>query len=370
MAEIARRLKAGLRQPMLVPRVLKREIQARASRYFTDWLKGWSAPPETVNIYPTARCNLNCAMCFIRFTRIPDNLGLEFWKEFVDQLTFLPRIHLSGGEPLLFENIDALVAHIKARGLFLHITTNGTLLAEHAEALVREKVDQIEVSLDGPAETHDRLRGVAGTFDRVINGLQVLRRRRSHSPYPRIKINSIINFEQPARMSELVRSVMNLGVSDVQFIHPLFLNSGQIDEHRRWLSSMLSRDINCWRHADRYPVMPGDISPALDVIERLRRSAEIRITVFPDFRLDQADAYYHNRPGRAALVKPRCAAMWNTATVLANADLESCPDYVVGNCRQTAFLKLWNSEPMRALRHRIRRGHYFSVCRACCFYYQ
>lgn len=368
MVEIARRLKAGLRQPMLVPRVLKREIQARASRYFTNWLKGWSAPPETVNIYPTARCNLNCAMCFIRFSRIEDKLSVQFWQEFVAQLTFMPRIHLSGGEPLLFENIDALITHIKARGLFLHVTTNGTLLAEHAETLVREKVDQIEVSLDGPAETHDRLRGVAGTFDRVINGLQALRRR--PSSYPRIKINSIINFEQPARMAELVQSVVNLGVSAVQFIHPLFLNSDQIDEHRRWLGSMLGRDINCWQHADRYPVMPGDINQALDVIERLRRSTGIRITVFPDFRPEQADAYYHNRPDLAALVKPRCAAMWNTATVLANADLESCPDYIVGNCQHQSFSELWNSEPMRTLRRRIRRGHYFSVCRACCFYYQ
>lgn len=371
MAELVRKLRTAWRDPGLVPRVIWRLTQARLGRHFTGLLKGWSFPPETVNIYPTTACNLNCAMCFIRFSGVPSGLDLDSWTALVDQVrVFAPRIHLSGGEPLLFPGIDGLIAHIRSRGLFLHLTTNGTLLAEHAAELVKQRVNQIELSLDGPRETHDRLRGIAGAFDRAMDGLAALRRLRERSAFPVVRINSIMNLDDPGTMGELLRAVAGLGVSEVQFIHPLFVSTAGIARHRRWLRSAIDRDVDCWLHADRYRVEPKDIGELVDVVRGLERTPGIRVTAFPDFGRLQAEAYYHDRPDLAALIEPRCAAMWNTATILANGDLESCPDYVVGNCLEKPFAELWNAEPMRILRRRIRDGGYFPVCRACCFFYQ
>ena len=371
MAELTRKLRSAWKNPGLVPRILWRLAQARGGRHFTGLLKGWSFPPETVNFYPTAACNLNCAMCFIRFSEVVSDLDLGAWTTIVDQLkSFSPRIHLSGGEPLLFPEIDGLIAHIKAKGLFLHITTNGTLLADHASDLVRQGVNQIEISIDGPRETHDRLRGVPGTFDRVMTGLEALQQHRGRSQLPLVKINSIINHERPETMEGLVKAVAGFGVFEVQFIHPLFLSTAAIAQHRRYLRATIDRDVDCWLHADRYRVEPKDISQVIAAAGSLRRTPGIRVTVFPDFDAAQAEAYYHDQRDLISLVKPQCAAMWNTATILANGDLESCPDYVVGNCLKQPFPELWNAEPMRALRRRIWDGKYFPVCRACCFFYQ
>ncbi len=371
MAELIRKLQSAWKNPGLVPRILWRLVQARSGRHFTGLLKGWSFPPETVNIYPTTACNLNCAMCFIRFSGVGPGLDFGSWTKLVDQLkTFLPRIHLSGGEPLLYPQIDGLIAHIKSAGMFLHVTTNGTLLADHAAELVRQGVNQIKISIDGPRETHDRLRGVPGTFDRAMTGLDTLQRHRGRSPSPKVKINSILNFEKPGTMGELLKAVAGLGVAEVQFIHPLFLSTAGIAQHRRYLRAAIDRDVDCWLHADQYRVEPLNLNEIVEITAYLKRNTDIRVTVFPDFDAAQAEAYYHDRRDLISLVKPQCAAMWNTATILANGDLESCPDYVVGNCLTKPFPELWNAEPMRALRRRIRDGEYFSVCRACCFFYQ
>lgn len=371
MADLSRKLKTARENPRLVPGIVSHRVKSRFSRYFTSLLKGWSYPPETVNIYPTAGCNLKCAMCFVRFARSGDDLSLDDWKDIVGQVRrFRPRIHLSGGEPFLYKDIIPLIEHIKKAGLFLHITTNGTFLAEHAAQIVKAGINQIDISIDGVKETHDRIRGVPGTFDKILAGLDGLTKAKAGGPLPTVKMNSILNFEQPAEMEKLLEIMSGYGVSEAQFIHPLFLDRGAVESHREYLKQALNRDVNGWAHADRYQVKPANLGEVRKATDRMRKDSKVRVTVFPDFDPDQAQAYYQADRALASLVRPRCRAMWDTATILANADLESCPDYVVGNCLEKPFAELWNSEPMRQLRLRIRYGEYFSVCRACCFFYQ
>jgi MoaA/NifB/PqqE/SkfB family radical SAM enzyme len=364
-------MRTARENPRHVPGLIARRLKARFSRYFTALLKGWSYSPETVNIYPTAGCNLKCAMCFTRFTRSSPDLGIEEWRKVVDQLKkFRPRIHLSGGEPFLYKDILPLIEYIRKAGLFLHITTNGTFLEEYAEAILKSSVNQIDISIDGLKETHDQVRGVAGTFDKVLSSLDKLKRAKAGQPLPVIKLNSILNFERPLDMEKLLEFMADHGVTEAQFIHPLFLGTGAVESHRQYLKYFLNRDVNAWTHADRYQVKPANLNEVLAVAERMKQNKTVRVTVFPDLDIGQAAAYYKGDRQLTTLVRPSCRAMWDTATILANGDLESCPDYVVGNCLETPFSELWNCEAMRLLRLRIRDGNYFSVCRACCFFYQ
>lgn len=363
-------MRTARENPRQVPGLIGRRLKARFSRYFTALLKGWAYPPETVNIYPTAGCNLKCAMCFIRSARTGPDLGIDQWKKIVDQVKFFrPRIHLSGGEPFLYKDIIPLIEHIRKAGLFLHITTNGTFLGEHAAAIVGSGVSQIDISIDGLKATHDQVRGVPGTFDKVLAGLDELIAAKAEQILPVIKMNSMLNFERPEDMEKLLTVMADHGAAEAQFIHPLFLDAGAVENHRQHLKKYLNRDVNGWAHADRYQVKPENLNEVLAVTGRMKQDKSVRVTVFPDLNAEQAAAYYRGGRQLTALVQPSCRAMWDTATILANGDLESCPDYVAGNCLADGFSKLWNSEPMRILRLRIRYGEYFSVCRACCFFY-
>jgi MoaA/NifB/PqqE/SkfB family radical SAM enzyme len=356
--------------PRRVPGLVGRRLKARFSRHFTALLKGWSYPPETVNIYPTAGCNLKCAMCFIRFFKSPGDLAIDQWKTIVDQFKkFRPRIHLSGGEPFLYPDIVTLIEHIKNCGLIIHITTNGTFLDKYAETVAEAGVSQIDISIDGMKETHDRIRGVPGTFVKVMAGLAKLKQAKKGRPLPVIKLNSILNFERPSDMEKLLAMVADYDVREAQFLHPLFLDKEAVDLHRMYLRQNLGRDINGWAHADRHRVKPDNIKEVMAIADGLIKNNPVRVSVFPDFTPEQLAAYYNDDRRLVFLVKPRCRAMWDTATILSTGELESCPDYVVGNCRESHFAQLWNGEPMRSLRRRIRYGEYFTVCRACCFFY-
>src|SRR3569832_1057343 len=113
---------------------------------------------DYLRVSVTDRCDLRCTYCMAeRQTFLPKAQVLSL--EELDRLcsTFVGlgvrRLRLTGGEPLVrrgfMELVESLSRHLKAGRLDeLLLTTNGTRLAEHAEALARHGVRRVNVSLD------------------------------------------------------------------------------------------------------------------------------------------------------------------------------------------------------------------------------
>jgi MoaA/NifB/PqqE/SkfB family radical SAM enzyme len=370
MANIRRQVKTALANPAAVPHLIWRRCTAKFSYAFSPLLGARSSAPESINIYPTDRCNLKCGMCFQRLRPQHGELPIETWFGIIDRFArFKPRIHLSGGEPFLYQDIVKLIACIKKNKLFLTITTNGTFLGEHAEWLIRQGVNRIHVSLDGPRDIHDSIRGVPGAFDRLIAGLAALNGHREGS-LPLIRINSMINPHNIAAMHEVVRIARQFNVESVQFLHPLGVDAQALEQHRQLLKKTLDRDLNYWQSADKGCDTSGFSGEWYDELVEFRKATKPGVVIFPSFTRTQLKAYYTMDKTFYRLMKGRCAALWQTATILASGEVESCPDYVIGNCIGDDFLSLWNDQVMRRLRRRIRVRDFFSVCRACCYYYQ
>jgi radical SAM protein with 4Fe4S-binding SPASM domain len=84
-------------------------------------------------------------------------------------------VTLSGGEPLLRRDWPTLAAAIGAAGMSLDIVTNGLVTADQADAVARAEFRCVSLSVDGPAEVHDALRGIPGGLQRLLVGAERLR---------------------------------------------------------------------------------------------------------------------------------------------------------------------------------------------------
>jgi len=133
-------------------------------------------------------------------------------KRLVDELVSLgvEYFDLTGGEPLLYAGLDELVAHIKARGGWCSVTTNGLILTEYrARSLAEAGLDALQMSLDGVGQTHDHLRGYEGAFAAVEAALPVL------AAFPRMKNLAVAvtseNVDQLADI-EAIADAHNLGL--------------------------------------------------------------------------------------------------------------------------------------------------------------
>jgi len=136
---------------------------------------------NSLYLYLADQCNLSCKHCWISpdFShRQKHGISLDSLKKTIleAETLGLQSVKLTGGEPLLYRDIHALLAFLAVEGINIMIETNGTLFNSRIlENLKSCKVEQISVSLDAArAGVHDELRGVKGSFRRTVEGTRLL----------------------------------------------------------------------------------------------------------------------------------------------------------------------------------------------------
>ena len=146
--------------------------------------RDFSAAPIFVCWETTKACLLACRHCRARAIRhaMPGELSRDEGLRLIDQLTEFgqpyPALLLTGGDPLMREDFFELIEHAKEKGVYVAVAASVTpKLTE--KTLVRMKelgVDIMSLSLDGAVpETHDRLRGVKGTWEKTLQALRFAR---------------------------------------------------------------------------------------------------------------------------------------------------------------------------------------------------
>lgn len=172
----------------------------------------WARRPLLASYKLTYQCNLRCQQCpFPQYTAAPASFEevcavLDRLRERGDRL-----VVFEGGEPLLWKDgsrdFRSVVRYARERFACVGVTTNGTLPLDAIET------DILWVSVDGFAQTHNRLRQ-AEIFDRVVEHM----RRSNH---PRLYAHLTANAENAAEIPELVRFLSEIvkGIT-IQFYYP------------------------------------------------------------------------------------------------------------------------------------------------------
>ena len=142
------------------------------------------ATPTLISWNITRRCNLACGHCYLdavqRKRDTGDELDLHETVRVVEEIADLApgaMLVLTGGEPLLRRDLDAIVTHAANLGLKPVIGTNGLMLDENrAQRLRKAGAVGVGISLDSvTSEFHDELRGRAGAWAGAMAGMRAAR---------------------------------------------------------------------------------------------------------------------------------------------------------------------------------------------------
>jgi GTP 3',8-cyclase len=155
---------------------------------------GFGRIHDNLRISVTDRCNIRCFYCMpeeVKFQGREHILSFEEIEHFVRVAVSLGvrKLRITGGEPLVRKGLAGLVRKLSAiEGIQdLALTTNGVLLAQHAEELYDAGLRRLNVHLD----TLDRERFLKITrrdeLDKVLDGIELCRRL----GYGPIKINAV-----------------------------------------------------------------------------------------------------------------------------------------------------------------------------------
>ena len=187
----------------------------------------------------TDRCDLRCAYCMpqaMRFLPRAEVLGLDELDRMASAFIRcgVRKLRLTGGEPLVRKGIIDLVAglsrHLRTGALDeLTLTTNGTQLARHAEALACHGIRRANVSLDtlNPATFTRLTRG--GDLGEVVAGIDAAR-----AAGLRVKLNTVaLRDDNVSETTELVAwaRARNCDISFIEVMPMGAVDAERIDQH-------------------------------------------------------------------------------------------------------------------------------------------
>src|SRR5262249_30373040 len=139
--------------------------------------------PYKVTLVATYHCNFRCEMCNIWQKKSVDEMTPAEVAGFFDRWPQFSWVHLTGGELFMRRDLEDLVGAIVERDRSLYLlnfpTTGwfGDRTAALVEQILRRGVGRLmtTISIDGPKDVHDDMRGLAGSWDRAVDTLRRLR---------------------------------------------------------------------------------------------------------------------------------------------------------------------------------------------------
>lgn len=331
---------------------------------------GRALPPMHYALHLTLRCNLRCSYCFITGRSNSPELTTDDWLKVIGQIHPFSIITVSGGEVTTMKDFAKILHACRMRGK-VHLITNGTLLTDELiRLLLDEGVFMVGVSLDGMRDRHDKLRGVKGTFDRVLANLERFKALRGDRKRPMLDIKPVITGENLEDLPDLYRLCGQLGAD---FFSPSFLKGCDLQ-----FSPAVRTEFGPEYWQAEYPIAPGfNMERFREVYSRLMemaRNSSVQIRMNPEFtprrgmaELQLIEEYFASGSRKVTELYKPCRVPWVDMCILSNGDVIPCLSLKVGNVKDQPLSAVWNGEAFRGFRRRLRRQGVFNACQACCY---
>jgi radical SAM protein with 4Fe4S-binding SPASM domain len=161
--------------------------------------------PTDCSIVTTYRCQMRCEMCNI--WHHPTEKAREIGA---DELAILPKlkvINITGGEPFVRKDLDEIAEVALQKAELVVVSTSGWHAERILEFCRRFPRVGIRVSIEGLAQSNDRLRGRAGGFDRALKLLLALKEMRHEN----IGFGMTVSNHNSEDLVPLYRLAKNLG---------------------------------------------------------------------------------------------------------------------------------------------------------------
>jgi len=223
-----------------------------ASYVIKQKLSGRKRYPLVLMLEPLFRCNLACAGCGkIQYPAqiLKKHLTVEQCLKAVDECG-APIVSIPGGEPLMYPEIDKLVAELVERKKYIYLCTNAILLQEKLHLFTPSKYLTFSVHMDGLREDHDEAVCRDGVFDEEVVGIKAALGRGF-----RVTTNTtLFDGASPLRMRQIFGEMMNLGVEGMMLSPGYNYSKAPDQEHflrqsrtNQLFSEMLSKTKRHWK---------------------------------------------------------------------------------------------------------------------------
>ena len=189
--------------------------------------------PYTLVAELTYRCPLRCVYCSnpVDFAHTRDELSTSEWRRTISEAAELGvvQLHLSGGEPMLRDDLAELIHHARACDLYTNLITGGTLLDEDKLRRFRDAgLEHIQLSVQGASMATAEIVAGARSHRKKLEVARLI----TSLGFP-FTLNVVIHRLNIAEIPELIRLAVELGAQRLELANTQFYAWGA--ENRRAL---------------------------------------------------------------------------------------------------------------------------------------
>jgi MoaA/NifB/PqqE/SkfB family radical SAM enzyme len=305
-------------------------------------------------LYPHSRCNCRCVMCDIWKVETVQEISLSDLERHARDIEVLGVrwVVFSGGEPLMHSDLFRLGDSLRKRGIRTTILSTGLLLAGNASS-VTHSLDDVIVSLDGPPQTHDRIRRVRGAFELLAEGVRAVHALKPAFP---IGARTTVQKENLSLLRETVHTAKGLGLQWISFLavdltSAAFNRTGGWPAARQGQAALTAEETNRLEDEIEQLIdeLPGHQGFVLETPEKLRRIVH----------------HFRAHLGLVEPVAPRCNAPWVSAVVESDGTVRPCFFHKsIGSVRELGLYEVLNGPQAMEFRQTLDVSR-DPICRRC-----
>ncbi|NRB84369.1 MAG: radical SAM protein [Winogradskyella sp.] len=324
-------------------------------------------------------CNLHCKMCDVGTKNLesnfaqnligthPINMPLDLIKKIIDQTAkYYPKTKIGYGftEPLVYPSLIESLDYANTKHLFTSITTNALTLKQKAKQLVDVGLNELYISLDGPQDIHNEIRGHKTSFQKALEGIEELLK---YPNPPKISIFCVITEWNIGYLNEFLEVFKTYPLEQIGFMHTNFTPQHIADKHNEiWAHSYPATASNI----DEVNIDNFDLELLWNEIETIKnKSSNYPITFSPEISsLDKLNAFYH-KPEQ--IIGRMCNDIFSNIMIKSDGSVipahGRCYNIDIGNIYEKSLKDIWHGKIIKQFRSTVsRNGGFLPACSRCC----
>jgi MoaA/NifB/PqqE/SkfB family radical SAM enzyme len=315
--------------------MLKQSLYHSFQRYRTLQTDIIRALPIVI-LMPHSACNCQCVMCDIW----KDNKNLKQLTEedIKGLLASLKKfgtreVVMSGGEALLNHNFFRFCEILRQQDIKISLLSTGLSLKRNVEQILTW-VDNVIVSLDGNEEVHDRIRNIPNAFQKLREGVQLIK---SIEPKYRITARTVIHKLNFRTWNLIIDSAKEMGLDQISFL-PADVSSHAFNRELLW-----SQDRQHEILVEQKELT--ELSAVTDtIIENYKDDFESRFIAESPGKFRKIYSYYAAFYNLNPFPYKKCNAPWVSTVIEADGTVRPCFFHEpLGNIRNNSLEEILNS---------------------------
>jgi Fe-coproporphyrin III synthase len=335
--------------------------------------------PEWIVLGVNNVCNLHCKMCDVGTNTLetnfaqnligtdPLNMPLELIQRIIDQTAlYFPKAKLGYAftEPLVYPHLEKSLHYAQSKKIKSTLTTNALTLKQKAKTIVESGLDELFISLDGPQDIHNQIRGHQKSFQKAIEGIEEVLRL---NPNQSISVFCVITEWNIGYLKEFVEFFKDYPLNEIGLMHTNFTPQSVADNHNIiWGNSYSATASN----VEQINITNYNLELLWEEILEIKKNKyNYKVSFSPEISSKEKLNEFYHKPEK--IIGKKCNDVFSNIMIKSDGSVipshGRCYNLELGNIYNETLKEIWNSTVLKQFRSDlIKNGGLFPACSRCC----